>query len=125
MRGRPQHQAAGRARRTRDGRRHLGGVSSGTPLRSEEQKPLGIEYRVASAVELPFADAAFDFATAFMSLMDIPKRNRALAEAHRVIKPAASCSSPSPTLLRHAARRNLRGDDGLTTRWKWETTSQS
>src|SRR5262249_54310801 len=51
---------------------------------SEEQEPLGIDYRVASAVELPFADATFHFATAFMSLMDIPETDRALTEAYRV-----------------------------------------
>ena len=53
----------------------------------ERPKPLGIEYQIASAVELPFADASFDAATAFMSLMDIPENDRALAEAHRVIAP--------------------------------------
>src|SRR5262249_3592636 len=31
----------------------------------EERDPLGIDYRVASAVELPFADDTFDFATGF------------------------------------------------------------
>jgi SAM-dependent methyltransferase len=53
----------------------------------ELEKPLGIHYRIASAVELPFADASFDAATAFMSLMDIPENDRALAEAYRVIVP--------------------------------------
>jgi len=53
----------------------------------EQQEPRGIDYRVASAVALPFADAAFDFAIATMSLMDVPEYDRALAEASRVIKP--------------------------------------
>src|SRR5215831_10366104 len=34
---------------------------------AEAQEPLGIDYRVASAVALPFADTAFDFVTGFMS----------------------------------------------------------
>jgi ubiquinone/menaquinone biosynthesis C-methylase UbiE len=55
--------------------------------RAEEQEPLDIDYRVASAVELPFADATFDFATGFMSFMDIPETDRVLAEAYRVLKP--------------------------------------
>src|SRR5262249_49543934 len=38
----------------------------------EERAPWGIDYRVASALELPFDDRAFDFLMAFMSLMDIP-----------------------------------------------------
>ena len=32
----------------------------------ETRRPLGIEYRVASAVNLPFTDRSFDFATGFM-----------------------------------------------------------
>src|SRR5262245_50978075 len=31
--------------------------------RTEDAEPLGIDYQVASAVEMPFADEAFDFAT--------------------------------------------------------------
>ncbi len=38
----------------------------------ESAKPKGIEYKVASAVDLPYSNAQFDFATAFMSFMDIP-----------------------------------------------------
>ena len=53
----------------------------------ERQQPLGIEYQIASAIELPFADASFDAAMAFMSLMDIPENDRALAEAYRVVVP--------------------------------------
>jgi ubiquinone/menaquinone biosynthesis C-methylase UbiE len=53
---------------------------------AERSEPLGIEYEAASAVELPFAAASFDFATAFMSLMDIPESDRALAEAGRVLR---------------------------------------
>lgn len=54
---------------------------------AERAEPLGICYAVASAVALPIRDAAFDFATAFMSLMDIPENDLALAEAFRVLKP--------------------------------------
>jgi SAM-dependent methyltransferase len=52
----------------------------------EEQEPLGVAYWVASAVELPFPDEAFDFAVAFMSLMDMPDLDRVLREAFRVVK---------------------------------------
>ena len=54
---------------------------------AEECEPLGIRYEVASAVELPFGEASFDFTTAFMSLMDIPQTGRVLAEVFRVLKP--------------------------------------
>jgi SAM-dependent methyltransferase len=53
----------------------------------EQNEPLGIDYRVASALELPFADRAFDFVAAFMSLMDIPDLGGALREAFRVLRP--------------------------------------
>ena len=53
----------------------------------EARQPLGIIYREASAVELPFANASFAFATAFMSFMDIPETGHVLAEALRVLQP--------------------------------------
>jgi SAM-dependent methyltransferase len=54
---------------------------------AESSEPLGIEYQVANAMEMPFAEGCFDFATAFMSLMDMPNQARALGEAYRVLKP--------------------------------------
>jgi SAM-dependent methyltransferase len=56
-------------------------------IADERAGPRGIEYQIASAVELPFADASFDGATAFMSLMDIPEIDRVVAETFRVIRP--------------------------------------
>jgi SAM-dependent methyltransferase len=53
----------------------------------EEQERLGIDYRVASALALPFPDRAFDFLVAFMSFMDIPDLSGALREAFRVLQP--------------------------------------
>lgn len=54
---------------------------------AEEERPLGIAYQVADGMSLPFPDAGFDFATAFMSLMDMPNQAEALAEAFRVLRP--------------------------------------
>jgi len=82
---------------------------------AEEHEPLGIDYRVASAVGLPFADGAFDFATAFMSLMDIPETDHAIAEAHRVLKPGGFLQfSITHPCFDTPHRRNLRGENGLT-----------
>jgi ubiquinone/menaquinone biosynthesis C-methylase UbiE len=53
----------------------------------EKEKPYGIVYSVASATSLPFKDGTFDFATAFMSFMDMPEYSDALREAYRVLKP--------------------------------------
>lgn len=56
-------------------------------ISAEKQQHLPIAYQIASAVELPFAEASFDFATGFMSFMDIPETERVIAEAYRVLKP--------------------------------------
>jgi SAM-dependent methyltransferase len=53
----------------------------------EAAAPLGIGYQVADGLALPFASGAFDFVTAFMSLMDMPHQDQALAEAARVLRP--------------------------------------
>src|SRR5262245_22593309 len=46
---------------------------------AEARTPVGIEYHVGSAVQLPFANEHFDFATGFMSFMDIPELERVAA----------------------------------------------
>jgi ubiquinone/menaquinone biosynthesis C-methylase UbiE len=53
----------------------------------EQKQSLGIDYKIASALELPFDGGRFDFAVAVMSLMDMPESERAIHEAFRVIKP--------------------------------------
>jgi ubiquinone/menaquinone biosynthesis C-methylase UbiE len=53
---------------------------------AEKENPLGINYQVASATNLPFSESSFDFATAFMSLMDIPETEQVIREAFRVLK---------------------------------------
>ena len=82
---------------------------------SEALEPLGIDYRVASAVELPFSDSTFDFATAFMSFMDIPETSRVLAEAYRVLKPGGFLQfSITHPCYDTPHRRNLRDENGRT-----------
>jgi len=56
-------------------------------VEKERDEPHGITYLKASAVELPFPDAAFDFEIATMSFMDVPEQDKVVAEAHRVLKP--------------------------------------
>jgi ubiquinone/menaquinone biosynthesis C-methylase UbiE len=82
---------------------------------AEKQDGLGIAYSVGSAVELPFADTAFDFATGFMSFMDIPEISRVLAEAYRVLKPGGFLQfSITHPCFDTPHRRNLRDESGLT-----------
>jgi ubiquinone/menaquinone biosynthesis C-methylase UbiE len=53
----------------------------------ENEEPLRISYLAASGTALPFADESFDFAVAFMSLMDMPNHDEAAREVYRVLKP--------------------------------------
>jgi SAM-dependent methyltransferase len=81
----------------------------------EDQEPQGIAYQVASAVQLPFADSSFDFATGFMSFMDVPETDLVLAEAYRVLKPNAFVQfSITHPCFDTPHRRNLRDDSGRT-----------
>ena len=82
---------------------------------SKVKKPLDIHYAVASAVELPFNDAQFDFATAFMSLMDIPETDQVIHEAHRVLKTGGFLQfSITHPCYDTPHRVNLRDKDGIT-----------
>lgn len=55
-------------------------------IRAALEKPSDIPYVIASAERLPYAAESFDFATAFMSLMDMPNPWLALSEAHRILR---------------------------------------
>ena len=81
----------------------------------ERREPRGIRYARASAVELPFQNASFDFATAFMSLMDIPETGRVLAEVFRVLRPGAFFQfSITHPCFDTPHRENLRDETGRT-----------
>jgi ubiquinone/menaquinone biosynthesis C-methylase UbiE len=75
-----------------------------------------INYRIGDGMRLEFSDASFDFTTAFMSLMDMPNQQEALAEAFRVTKPAGflqfsilhPCFVPS-------RRQTVRDEKGVAT----------
>jgi len=99
-----------------------------------------IAYQVADAHALPFADKSFDFATAFMSLMDMPKPEQAIAEAARVLKPGGflqfsilhPCFAPPYRKThRHAdgttraveLARYFETTDGEVDRWWFSSTS--
>ncbi|MCU0522325.1 MAG: methyltransferase domain-containing protein [Anaerolineae bacterium] len=82
---------------------------------TEEQEPLGISYHAASAVELPFASSSFDFATGFMSFMDIAETARVFAEAYRVLQPGGFLQfSITHPCYDTPHRRNLRDEAGVT-----------
>ncbi len=82
-------------------------------LTEEQREPLGITYREASVVALPFADGEFGFATAFMCLHDVPETDRALAEAFRVIAPGGFLQfSILHPCFNPPHRRNCKDEDG-------------
>lgn len=80
---------------------------------SEAADPRGIDYKLADAVLLPFEEASFDFATAFMSMMDVPDQQAALMEAFRVLKPGGffQFSILHPCFV-PPVRRNIRSASG-------------
>lgn len=53
----------------------------------EREEPHEIVYLIASGTALPFAKEAFDFAVAFMSLMDMAGHEEGVREAYRVLRP--------------------------------------
>ena len=55
----------------------------------EAREPAGVRYAAASAWELPFPAGRFDFATALMTLMNLPGHDLALQEIHRVLRSGA------------------------------------
>ena len=81
----------------------------------EDPQAPAIGYHLASAVALPFAEGSFAFATAFMSLMDIPETGAVLAEAYRVLEPGGFLQfSMTHPCFDTPHRRNLRDEQGLT-----------
>jgi ubiquinone/menaquinone biosynthesis C-methylase UbiE len=82
---------------------------------AEEREPLGIVYVEGSALAIPFGDGSFDFAVAFLSLMDMPEVERAIGEVHRILVPRGFFQfSITHPFLAMPHRRNLRGPDGRT-----------
>jgi ubiquinone/menaquinone biosynthesis C-methylase UbiE len=74
-----------------------------------------IKYGVASAVNLPFANSTFNFATGFMSFMAIPEFEIVLDEIFRVLKPQGFVQfSILHPCFDTAHRKNLRDSDGNT-----------
>ena len=81
----------------------------------EEQETLWISYRVADAASLPYPRETFDFATAFMSMMDMPEVERAIREAYRVLKPGGFFQfSILHPCFDTPHRKKLRDEQGLT-----------
>jgi ubiquinone/menaquinone biosynthesis C-methylase UbiE len=102
----------------------LGAVMTGLDIaetfirhaRTEEARaPLGITYHHASAVALPYPPASFDFATAFMSLMDIPEIADVLEGVFRVLRPGGFLQfSITHPCFNPPHRRNCRDEHGHT-----------
>jgi SAM-dependent methyltransferase len=85
-------------------------------VETEREHPLGIRFEVARAAKLPFEDAIFDSATAFMSLMDMPETGRILeGEVFRVLRPGHFLQfSITHPCFETPHRKDVRGEDGPT-----------
>ena len=60
------------------------------------QAKLAVEFQVADAESLPFADATFDVARAERVLVYLPEPKRALEEMRRVMRPGGSVTAIEP-----------------------------
>jgi SAM-dependent methyltransferase len=79
-----------------------------------KESPMPVRYTLASALAIPFAEGSFDFATAFMSLMDVPGHDVALREAFRVLRPGGFLQfSIVHPCFNPPHRRLLRDGDGM------------
>lgn len=78
----------------------------------ELRHPCDIRYLRASAAALPFADAAFDFGVAFMSLMDMPEQERVLGEIARVLCPGGFLQFSIEHPLNCSRREWVRDESG-------------
>jgi ubiquinone/menaquinone biosynthesis C-methylase UbiE len=79
---------------------------------AERERSGPIRYAAASGQQLPFGDAAFDFVTAFMTLMDMPCPELVLKEISRVLKPRGflQFSISHPCFLSPPSRKLLRDE---------------
>ena len=81
----------------------------------ESSNPFHINYQVASAVDLPFENEQFDFATGFMSFMDVPETDEVISEAFRVLKPGGFLQfSITHPCFDTPHRKNIKNEDGKT-----------
>lgn len=82
---------------------------------TEAAQPLGINYQVADAANLPFEPERFDFATSFMCFMDVDNQPAAFAEAFRVLRPGGFLQfSITHPCFDTPHRRNVRDENGRT-----------
>jgi len=81
----------------------------------EAGAPLGIRHVHGNALELPFPAGTFDFATAFMSLMEFPETEQALSEIYRVLKPGGFLQfSITHPCFNTITRKNIKDGDHRT-----------
>ncbi len=86
---------------------------SETFVRAARDAGTSIDHLLADGTTLPFPDAAFDAATAFMSVMDMPDPAATIAEVARVVRPGGwlqfSITHPVSSVPR---RRWIDDEDG-------------
>ena len=96
--------------------------------RIESESPLNIQYSLENAEKLSFSDDVFDFAIAFMCLMDLHHPDQAFSEIFRILKPEGyfqiSIIHPcfgSPSHRKHVlnpqGKKNRSGNRQLQRNW--------
>jgi ubiquinone/menaquinone biosynthesis C-methylase UbiE len=93
----------------------IAGIFIQKAIEEQSRYSFNINYQVASATDLPFEEKKFDFATAFMSFMDIAETEKVLKEAFRVLKPNGFLQfSITHPCFNTPHRKNLRDFSGST-----------
>ena len=82
--------------------------------RNEQENPKGIQFKVENGELLSFPDNNFDFAIAFMCLMDMSYPDRCFSEIYRVLKPGGyfQFSIIHPCFASPPHRKHIYGEKG-------------
>lgn len=94
--------------------------------RQGEAKGVPVEFAVVDAQDIPYASESFDVVTMAYGIRNMPKREVALAEIYRVLRPGGSCcilefSTPPNPAMRFLYDKYL--DQGIP-QWGKATTGQ-
>ena len=72
-------------------------------LEEGENRGVPVELAVVDGQDIPYEDESFDIITMSYGIRNMPKREQALSEMYRVLKPGGACSNSPPLPIRSCA----------------------